>query len=91
MFSELIDQHFPNSLTQSCSTVVAGIVLGMVFLWKLGLIAMGMCASLNDIDAFLISSLACMPVLISAGYIRLVCNATSEMLWVACSFHLNRG
>ncbi|KZP07068.1 hypothetical protein FIBSPDRAFT_804345, partial [Athelia psychrophila] len=41
-------------IVQSVATVVAGSVLGLIFVWKLGLVG-----------------IACMPVLISAGYIRL--------------------
>ncbi|EIN12716.1 P-loop containing nucleoside triphosphate hydrolase protein [Punctularia strigosozonata HHB-11173 SS5] len=41
-------------IVQSFATLVVGLVLGLVFAWKLGLVG-----------------LACMPLLVSAGYIRL--------------------
>lgn len=43
------------AIIQSAATVVAGSILGLIFVWKLGLVA-----------------IACMPVVISTGYIRLV-------------------
>ncbi|KAI0059986.1 P-loop containing nucleoside triphosphate hydrolase protein [Artomyces pyxidatus] len=42
------------AIVQSFSTLVLGIVLGLVFIWKIGLVGM-----------------ACVPLLISTGYIRL--------------------
>lgn len=46
------------AIVQSVAIVIAGTVLGLVFVWKLGLVG-----------------LACMPLVISAGYIRLVSNS----------------
>ncbi|KAF9019020.1 P-loop containing nucleoside triphosphate hydrolase protein [Hymenopellis radicata] len=48
------------SIIQSISTLVAGSVLGLVFVWKLGLVGIGKS-----------SSHTCMPLLVSIGYIRL--------------------
>jgi ATP-binding cassette subfamily B (MDR/TAP) protein 1 len=42
------------AIVQSCSTLVLGIILGLVFIWKVGLVGM-----------------ACIPLVVSAGYIRL--------------------
>jgi ATP-binding cassette subfamily B (MDR/TAP) protein 1 len=42
------------AIVQAASTLVSGLVLGLVFIWKVALVA-----------------LACMPLLMSAGYIRL--------------------
>ncbi|KAF7978444.1 hypothetical protein HWV62_632 [Athelia sp. TMB] len=42
------------AIAQSSATIVAGSILGLIFVWKLGLVAM-----------------ACMPLVISTGYIRL--------------------
>jgi len=42
------------AIVQSCATIVAGLILGFIFIWKLGLVGM-----------------ACMPVVVSTGYIRL--------------------
>lgn len=42
------------TIVQSCSTVVSGLILGLIFVWKVGLVA-----------------LACLPVVISTGFIRL--------------------
>jgi ATP-binding cassette subfamily B (MDR/TAP) protein 1 len=42
------------TIVESCSTLVVGIVLGIVFIWKVGLVGM-----------------ACIPLVFSAGYIRL--------------------
>lgn len=43
------------SIVQSIACLIAGSVLGLVFVWKLGLVAM-----------------ACIPLVVSTGYIRLV-------------------
>jgi ATP-binding cassette, subfamily B (MDR/TAP), member 1 len=37
----LTHQSCSKSIIQSCSTVVTGLVLGFVFIWKLGFVAMG--------------------------------------------------
>ena len=42
---------------QSIATLIAGSILGLVFIWKVGLVG-----------------IACIPLLISPGYIRLVCS-----------------
>lgn len=47
-----------SSIVQAIATVVSGSVLGLVFIWKLGLVG-----------------LACTPLVISTGYIRLVSNS----------------
>jgi hypothetical protein len=51
------DTCITNSIVQSISTVIAGSILGLVFVWKLALVG-----------------IACIPLLVSTGYIRLVCG-----------------
>lgn len=62
----------PGPIMQSISTVVVAIVIGIVFFWKVGLVAT-----------------ACVPVLLSVGYIRLVrhfmiTSSTLRRLLIAC-------
>jgi len=45
------------AIVQSIATVIVSFTLGLVFMWKVGLVA-----------------IACTPLLISTGYIRLVCS-----------------
>lgn len=58
---------------QALSTVVGGSVIGLIFVWKLALVA-----------------IACMPLLISTGYIRLVrpffFGAECKLGLIRCSF-----
>jgi ATP-binding cassette subfamily B (MDR/TAP) protein 1 len=57
---------------QSCSTIVSGLILGFVFVWKIGLVAMGERSQHCKVAKSQLSVPACMPVVVSTGYIRLV-------------------
>ena len=71
------------TIVQSISTLIAGSILGLVFIWKIGLIGMG---TLTTKFSFLILTRAhnrrsaCLPFLVSSGYIRLVCFGFDHML-----------
>jgi len=52
------------AIVQSIATLVAGSVLGLVFIWRVGLVGM-----------------ACIPFLISPGYIRLVRLPVLSVEW----------
>lgn len=52
------------AIIRNLTTVIVGIVLGLVFIWKLGLVG-----------------LACAPLLVSTGFIRLVSYAASSFIF----------
>jgi hypothetical protein len=61
------------SIIQAVATLTSGIIVGMFFIWKVGLVGLGMFCRLPhglfiDADAWS----ACVPFILSSGYFRLV-------------------
>ena len=61
------------AIVQSIATVILGSVLGLAFIWKIGLVG-----------------IACTPLVISTGYIRLVCFSLSRHILPSLSFAARR-
>lgn len=59
-------------IVQTTSTIIAGSVLGLVFVWQIGLVGIGEWTPncLRDIEIMYYP--ACTPALIAVGYVRLV-------------------
>jgi ATP-binding cassette, subfamily B (MDR/TAP), member 1 len=66
------------SIVQAFATLAAGLVVGLVYVWKIGLVGFGTYrhSLFFLIDADYLTS-ACVPFLISTGYIRLVGGSES--------------
>lgn len=59
------------SIIQAAATLIGGSVIGLVYAWKVALVAIGeFVSSFRCIVPICLS--ACIPVLVSTGYIRLV-------------------
>jgi ATP-binding cassette subfamily B (MDR/TAP) protein 1 len=58
-------------MIQSLATVLAGLIAGLVIVWKIGLVGLGK-FSINFLGQVLTCLIACMPILFSVGYSRLV-------------------
>jgi hypothetical protein len=61
------------SIVQAFATLAAGLVVGLVYVWKIGLVGLGTYRhSLFLLNAADYLTSACVPFLMSTGYIRLV-------------------
>jgi ATP-binding cassette subfamily B (MDR/TAP) protein 1 len=61
------------AIVQATATLVAGAIIGLIIIWKIGLVGLGglFLGPFRDPFTDLLSSLGCTPFLVSAGYIRL--------------------
>ena len=62
------------AILQSFATIIGGSIIGLIYNYKVALVSIGMERTLCCYDGLwlIITSIACMPFLVSAGYIRLV-------------------
>jgi ABC-type multidrug transport system fused ATPase/permease subunit len=60
------------TIVQSFATLIAGSILGLAFIWKVGLVGIGTLTSFLIITRAHNHQSACIPFLVSTGYIRLV-------------------
>ena len=62
------------SIVQAFATLTLGVIIGLVYIWKVGLVELGMFARAHQrwmaIDTDYLS--VCVPFVIFTGYIRLV-------------------
>ena len=67
----MISHDLSHSILQSIATLISGSIIGLIFAWKLALVGIG---ELSFIFHHLESNdvVACIPVLVTSGYIRLV-------------------
>lgn len=62
------------SLVQAFATLTLGLIIGLVYIWKVGLVELGMSARAHqrrmviDLDCLAV----CVPFVIFTGYVRLV-------------------
>lgn len=72
---------YPLGLYKALSGLVGGSIIGLIYGWKLALVGIGMsCMSVSTRQLFMFSfSIACIPLVISTGYVRLV--RVSSMLY----------
>ena len=59
------------SIIQSISTIITGSVIGLILIWKLALVGIGEFSGRLRTVSYCLPS-ACMPLVLSTGYIRLV-------------------
>ena len=73
------------TIIQSIACLIAGAALGLAFLWKLALVGIG--ASIIAFKIRILHQLkivlACVPLLVSTGYIRLVSCGVDH--WLSCT------
>jgi hypothetical protein len=73
----------PPSIVQSFSTIILGVILGTIFIWKVGLVGIGeFSMNVNACSRSPIFCAAVLPLLVSAGYIRLVCANDYQLVMV---------
>jgi ATP-binding cassette subfamily B (MDR/TAP) protein 1 len=62
------------SIVQAFATLGIGIIIGVIYIWKVGLVGLGISPQLIKFECTLnrLLDIACVPFLISTGYIRLV-------------------
>ena len=80
------------TIIQSISCVIAGSILGLAFVWKVALVAIG---TLTSKSSFILTRAhnhrsACIPLLVSAGYIRLVSFGFAHGLSCTYAYKLKR-
>ena len=81
------------TIIQSLACLIAGAVLGIAFIWRVGLVAVG---TLTTKFSFLILTRAynhrsaCLPLLMSSGFIRLVSFGFDHGLFCAYAYKLKR-
>ena len=78
------------TIVQSISCLIAGSILGLAFIWKVALVGMG---TLTTKSRFLIAHnhrSACIPLLVSSGYIRLVSFCLDQRLSCTYAYKLKR-
>lgn len=69
---------FVFSIIQAFATLASGFTIGLIFIWKLGLVGLGKSTMLVSLlDLVLMPDTACVPFLMSVGYIRLVSTPSS--------------
>ena len=69
---------FVFSIIQALATLVSGFTVGLIFIWKLGLVGFGKSTMLVSLlDLALMPDTACVPFLMSVGCIRLVSAPSS--------------
>ena len=63
------------SIVQAFATLTGGIIIGIIYIWKLGLVGFGISHRTFRDRVYIETDfdIACIPLLMSTGYTRLVC------------------